>query len=129
MDISTVFVASTVVCPLVIAVVLWVYPCTVANILLKPEIDHPIEPMRAKELLTVFILGIGSLSLYNAVIDSVYWATWWQMSLNSQYSAAPLILDVNTKSSMAATALELIVAAIIVFKARTLASKILRLAT
>lgn len=85
--------------------------------------------MKVKEILTIVILAITLYSLYETVLDTVYWATWWQMSAHSGGATALLTLDSETKANMVVTMLELIVSVVVLLNAKSLASKILKLAT
>ena len=127
--VSILFALSTTICPILMALVLWFFPATVTNLILTPAMDKPVEPIQVKEVLTVLVLGISLFSLYNAIIDSVYWATWWKMASNSEYMVGTsLSLDSETRANMVTTALEVVVSLFLLFKARTVASVILLVA-
>lgn len=128
LTVSVVFAISSVVIPILVAVFLWYFPMMVARKIVKSEMDQPIEAMNAQSLLTVLILAIATYYLYFAIIDAVYWAALWQMSERSYGGQAPLNLSQENKANMLATIIELLVSAILILKARTISSKMLRLA-
>ena len=128
MDVSIIFISITTLCPLIGAVLLWYFPFSITNSILRPEMDQAIEPMNAQSILTVFVLAIGLYAFYNAVIDSVYWLTLWHMSERSSYSGTPFDIGGESKANMVATAIELGASIAILLKARSLSCRMLRLA-
>lgn len=128
MPVSTLFIAGTVLIPLIVSLLLWFFPLSVSKSILKPEIDLPIEPINSTIILTVFVLAIGLYVFYYAFVDLVYWAVLWNMESHSQYSMAPLSLTEDNKANMVATALELVISIGLILKAKTLASNMLRFA-
>ncbi|CAH0991964.1 hypothetical protein SIN8267_02079 [Sinobacterium norvegicum] len=128
MPVSTLFIAGTVLIPLIVSLLLWFFPLSVSKSILKPEIDLPIEPINSTTILTVFVLAIGLYVFYYAFVDLVYWAVLWNMESHSQYSMAPLSLTEDNKANMVATALELVISIGLILKAKTLASNMLKFA-
>lgn len=126
--VSIMFMLVTSIFPLVIAILLWYFPLSVSRSILKPDIDQPIEAMNAQSILTVLVLAIGLYVLYFAASDSIYWATLWHMSSQSNYSEAPLYLGGDNKANMVTTAVELAASIAIILKARTLSSRMLQVA-
>lgn len=127
MGVSLGFAIASCILPIVVAIVLWNFPMMIANAILKPEIDQPLEPIDARSMLTGLVLAIALYSLYYAAIDSIYWATLWQMSERSQSGGLPLYLNEEHRANMVATAVELIVSIFILLKARSLAYRMLSL--
>lgn len=128
LTVSMAFAITSVVLPILVAVLLWCFPMKVAKTILKPEVDQPIEPMNAQSWLTVLLLAVATYYLYLALIDAVYWATIWQMSERSHGGHAPLNLIEENKANMLATIIELLVSATLILKARTISRKMLHMA-
>ena len=127
MNVSTLFMLATTLFPLISSVFLWHFPFSVTNSILRPEIDLPVEPMNAQSMLTVLVLAIGLIALYNALIDSMFWLTLWHMSEQSMYSDVQLSINNENKANMVSTALELGLSIIIILKAKSLSCRMLRL--
>lgn len=125
--VSVVFAISIVVVPILASIYLWTFPLLVAKFILKTEIDQPIQPIDARSMLTVLILAIALYFLYNAIIDSFYWATIWQMAQSNHVSDPSFYLESKQKANMVATGLELVASMSLLVKARSLAGHILRL--
>lgn len=125
---SLLFVSGTTLIPFVIAVILWLFPVSVAKSIVKPEVDQQIEPIQPQSALTVLVLVIGLIAFYYAVVDSVFWLTLWHMSERSTFSGTPLDLSTENKASMVATAIELCASVIILAKARSISRRMLSLA-
>jgi len=128
MPVSTLFIAGTVLIPLIVSLLLWFFPLSVSKSILKQEMDQPIEPVNSTTILSVFVIAIGLYVFYYAFIDFVYWAVLWNMESHSQYSMAPLSLTEENKANMVATAVELVISVVLILKAKTLASNMLRFA-
>ncbi len=128
MPVSLLFISATVFSPLAISLLLWYFPLTVSNKILKPEIDKVIEPLSAISILTVMVLAIGLYVFYHAFIDSVYWATLWHMSSQGPNADASLYLMEDNKANIVATIVEIIVSIGLIFKAKSLSYRLLRLA-
>lgn len=127
MNVSVIFMLAATLFPLVGAIFLWYFPFSVTSSILKPEIDQPVEPMDAQSVLTVLILAIGLVALYNAFVDSMFWLTLWHMSEQSMDSSVQLSLNSENKSNMVTTAIELGVSIAILLKAKSLSCRMLRL--
>jgi len=125
---SLLFVSASTLVPFVIAALLWLFPVSVAKSIVKPEIDQKVEPIQPQSALTILVLVIGLFAFYYAVVDSVFWLTLWHMSERSTFSGAPLVLSMENKASMVATAIELFASVIILAKARSISRRMLSLA-
>lgn len=112
--------------PLLVSLFLWFFPMTVSRWVVRPELDQSFEPVGAKGLLTVIVLGIGLYVLYFAVSDAVYWLTLWQMS-HDNYSDSTLYLGSDSKAAMVTKVIELIIAVALVARARTVSDAMLKL--
>jgi hypothetical protein len=125
--ISIFFILATSVIPMIIAILLWLFPLLVSKAIIKSEFDKRVELISIHKLLTVFVLVIGLYCFYYAITDSVYWATLWKMSTNSHYSEIPIGLSIESKANMVATGIQLLLSIMLVVKARTISSFLLRI--
>lgn len=126
-SVSALLVLTTMLTPFFISIILWAFPLTVSKYIIKPELDQKVEPLDKNSLLTVLILAIGLYVFYYAAIDSVYWATIWNMSSESRHSGPLLSLNEESKANMVATGVELVAAIFIILNASTLSAKMLKL--
>lgn len=127
MPASLFFIATTVLVPLIIAFLLWRLPLSVARSILPPETDNPVEPLDLASFLTVFLAVIGFIGCYYALTELVYWSVLFHLESSSQYFTPSLRLTDENKAEMAATVFELIVALILVLKARVISLKMLKI--
>jgi len=123
--VSSAFILTTSITPLIIGVLLWIFPLTVARAILRGELDKPVEAVGAQSMLTVLILSIGLYTLYYAVVDSVYWLTYWNITSNINASMG---IGAESKSNMIVTALEVVASIALVLKPRTLSYFMLSIA-
>ncbi len=126
--VSWAFAITSSVFPMVVASLLWLFPMMASSYILKPEMDKPIEPMNSQAVLTVLVLAIGLYFLYYAISDSIYWLTFWKIAERSQEHIGSLYLGAENEASMIATAVELVISIVLLVKARTIASRMLRIA-
>lgn len=124
---STVFVAATTIGPLLIAILLWFFPFSVAKAILKPEIDLPVEPMAPASMLAVFIATIGVFAFYYASVDALYWLTIWNLS-SQVNSGASVGIGPESKANMWATAFEFIFSICLILRAKSASQLLLRVA-
>lgn len=127
-NVSALMIFATSFCPLVIAMLLWYFPSSVANSILKPEMNQTIEPMSARSTLTVIILAVGLFAFYSAAVDAVYWLIAWNMTERNHYSGMLADLSGEQKASMITTAIELVTSIAIILKAKSLSYRMLHLA-
>lgn len=128
MPVSLLFISVTVFSPLAISLLLWNFPLIVSKKILKPEIDKVIKPMSTLSILTVLVLGIGLFVFYQALVDSIYWATIWHMSAQGPNADASLYLMEDNKANIVTTIAEVVVSIGLIFKAKSLSYYMLRFA-
>jgi len=125
-EVSLVFAWISVLCPLLVSLLLWFFPMTVAASIIRPELDKAFEPMGAANFLTVLVLAIGLYVIYFAISDTIYWLTLWQMSTGSNYlESSPF--GAESKAAMFTTGIELVLASLFVFRARYVSALMLKL--
>lgn len=122
------FAITSTALPIIAAIFLWLFPMMVAKSIVKPEADQPFEQMGTQSWLTVLILAIALCALYNSLMDAFFWATLWQVSEKAFGVESAIYLNPENKASMVATGAELLLASIMIMKARSLAAHVLRLA-
>jgi len=67
---SVLFSALLSILPILISIVIWFFPLTVARKILPPT-EEPFEPISSSSVLTVLILAIGTFSLYNELVTAL----------------------------------------------------------
>jgi hypothetical protein len=125
---SAIFVAATTIGPLLMAMLLWLFPVSVAKIILKPEVDLPVKPMAPASILSVLIVSIGVFAFYYAVTDALYWATMWNLSSQLNNSGAFVGIGPESKASMWATAFEFIFSLCLILRAKSASHMLIRFA-
>lgn len=99
---------------LVIAIVLWNFPLSIAKKIIPSEAEINSEGISAKSLLSVFISAISLFFLYRSIMDGVYWATLLNLSEGGGYAT----FSPENRASILATGVELFAAALLFFNAR-----------
>lgn len=126
--VSWAFASASTALPILVAILLWYFPVSVAKSIIKDEIDQPIKPIKPQSILTVLIASIAFYFMFYAIVDSVYWATLWHMAERSYGTQAPLYLNDENKANMIATAIELFASFLILIRARSFAFKLWKIA-
>ncbi len=120
-----IFFANAIV-PLVIAVLLWRFPYTIAKNIVPPGLDQEIEPMNSKSWLTVFLAALGAFALFYSLVDAAYYFLYWGLwSGGDAYQSSSYLTD-EIKANMIVTGFEVAASLAIILRARTLADYILR---
>lgn len=124
---SWMFTIASTCLPILVAAVIWRFPMLVAKVILKPEIDLPIEPINTKSILVALVSILGLYFLYGAIIDAIYWVNFWKMASHVNGGLGTWsFLDSESKASITTTVIELLMATLLIFKSKTFAHYILR---
>lgn len=122
--VSWLFAIASTVLPILLAIILWNFPLSVAKSIIKEEIDEPIKPIKPQLILAVLIASISFYFIFYAIVNAVYWATFWKMVEGSQGTQAPLYLNDQNRADMIATAFEFIASFLILLRAKSFAYKL-----
>lgn len=114
--------------PLIVAFGLWIFPTFVAQKIVKPEFDKPVEPIKPEAILTVLAVSLGLFVLSSAVPSVLYWSTYVGMTQQSHYGEPILSIGKEGVASIVASVAELFVGLALVLKGRTLSRFLLRIA-
>lgn len=120
------FVISTALVPLLIALLLWFFPMTTSRLILKSDLDRPIEPIDASSLLMVILISLGLYFFYDALTDAVYWLTLQYVAGQDQHLGRSLSISREYQADQVVTVLEFVVSLAIIARARSLASLLLK---
>ena len=101
-----------------LAIFLWLFPLSVAAKIIPPEENLSAECMSPKSLLAVLISAIAIYFLYRSVMDCVYWATVLNLSEGGIHAS----IGPENKASIIATFVELIGAALLLFKSKRISN-------
>lgn len=99
---------------LVAAIVLWMFPLSIAKAIIPPEADLKPESISPGSLLAVFVSAISIFFLYRSIMDGVYWATILNLSESGVYTT----LSPENRASIVATVIEFSAAALLFFNSR-----------
>lgn len=102
----------------VLALILWNFPLSIAEKIIPSDANLSPESISPKSLLTVLISAIAIYFLYRSVMDCVYWATVLNLSEGGIHAS----IDPESKASIIATFVELIGAAILLFKSKNISN-------
>ncbi len=108
-----------------LALVLWVFPLTVAKKFLSPELSQVVEPMATPSVITVVVIAVGLYAFAFGVMDIFYWGVYIHLAENN----IEFFLDPETKANIAATVLQLVSSMLLILKSRSISNLIVRVAT
>ncbi len=103
------------------AILLWVFPLTLAKKIVPPDLEIKPESITPNAILSALISAIALFLLHRSIMDGVYWATFWNIVQNSNEMGLPITLNAENKASVIATSIELFVAALLFFNCRKIA--------
>lgn len=110
--------------PMLISILLWFFPLTVAHKLLGNE-ERVFEPISPVNILTILIASIGLFFLYLSLMDSVYWFTSYNFlsAMSPTFSFGP-----EDKAQIVSTAVELAFALILTLRCKSIAKLVAHIA-
>jgi hypothetical protein len=114
---------------LIICVLLWFFPATIARKLLPAAADsgETRSPVALVEWQTLGVICIGVWALTRAVPDVFYWVTFYAMSISANYGDYDVPLD--QKAGIFSTLAELAVGFWLVFGAKGFAALLFKIRT
>ena len=104
--------------PFLIAALCWFFPVTASKIIIPIECDKDVEPISRQALTSIFIAVIGIYAFVSALPDALYWL----VLINMGSALDGLSYSLEDKANLAATALELLLAVLLIVKAKSIAS-------
>ena len=119
------FSLSSSIIPILISIVLWFFPLTVARKIL-PSTDETKSDVSPHSLLTVIVLGIGIYMLYFAILDGVFWLMFANVFVKDELGGISKALSNEDKSNIVVTVIEFVLALVLIARAKTIASAMIR---
>ena len=123
---SEIYSIATALIPTLFVILLWTFPLTIANVIVNEECNKEIKPINAHSFLTVLIIFLGLYFIFYDIIDSIYLFTLYQATKPGTISDATISLTDDNVANMVATAVEFILAFILIAKSKTIAFHLLR---
>jgi hypothetical protein len=117
---STVFSLLSSTLPILISIIIWFFPLTVARSVL-PIVDETETTINTLSVLTVFILAIGLYTFYYAIIDGVYWITLVHVFVRDEFGNISKVISNDDKANIVVTVVEFVLAVVLLIRARTIA--------
>ena len=110
--------------PMLVSILLWFFPLSIAYKLLGSE-DKAFEPTNTVTILAILIASIGLFFLYQSLMDTVYWFTSYNFlsAMSSTFSFGP-----EDKAQIVSTAVELAFALILTLRCKSIAKLMARIA-
>ncbi len=99
---------------LVVAIILWNFPMSIARKIIPPESDVNPKSISANSLLAVLVSAISLYFLYRSIMDGVYWLALLNLNEGGTYPS----LSPDNKASIYATLVEFCVAALLFFNSK-----------
>ena len=106
---------------LIVALLLWRFPLTLAKNIVPPEAEFKQESITPQAILSVLISAIALFLLYRSIMDGVYWLTFWKFAHSYPQMGIQISLNAENKASMVTTAIEFFVAVLLFFNCKNVA--------
>lgn len=107
----------------VLAILLWIFPLTVASKLIpKTASNETSISWSEKDLLVVGLILIGVYLFYHVISDSIYWLYIWNYS--QSYTGMEIELNSDQKARIIGTAVEFIISLSLIFSAKGISNAI-----
>ena len=105
---------------------LWLFPVTAAKCVLGTQQNQNVEPIPKQDVMAIVIIGIGLYVFVWGTVDIVYWCSY--MYLSSNIPPSPEYPDIDSKSNIVATIVQLVLGLSLILKSKSLSASILRIA-
>ncbi len=109
---------------LVVSAILWFFPMSIAKKIVPLESDTTPSNLSPISILAVLLTAMSVYFLYYAVVDTLYWITFWNMLQHSSNGGYPIELNPENKATMYSNALELFSALVILFNSKRIAARL-----
>lgn len=119
--------SATVAVTFIAAALLWCFPATIARSIVSPELDKDIEPLKTQPVIMTLLLVLGVYFAFNAVADALYWVSLSTIQSANGYSHPSGLASEDT-ANMIVTGFELVLAVILISKARTITRLLVKVA-
>lgn len=106
---------------LVVAIALWFFPSVIASKIATPIEEKDRHALSPPVLLSVLLSALAVYFLYYALVDSIYWLTYWQVLRAQDAIGLPGTFGPETIANIYATIFELVVSICILLNAKKLA--------
>lgn len=120
LDPSVVFSLLSSIIPMLIAIMLWFFPLTVARKVL-PTTKDDVNKISPHAILTVLILAVGVYTFYYAIVDSIYWITVINVFVRDEFGSISKVLSNQDKASVVVTIIEFVLSLVLLARAKTIA--------
>ncbi len=118
---SLLYSISSSILPVLISIILWFFPLTVAGKILPTTSNSPTS-INPHSFLTVLILAIGTYTFYYAVVDSLFWITYVHVFVTDEFGRIQDVLSNENKSNIVVTVMELILALVLLARAKAISN-------
>ena len=122
---STFFAITSSILPILISIILWFFPITVAGKILPFTEDKEIVT-NSHTILTTLVLAIGVYTFYNAIVDSMFWVTYANVFVRDEFGNISKVLSNQDKANIIVTILEFILALVLLARAKTISSLLMK---
>ena len=127
MVVSPFFAVVSAFIPILFSVVLWTFPLSISNSILKSDMDREVAPMSQGSWLVVILIGIGIYTLYYGLVDSIYWIYVLHISSQNVMSDVPLLMGAGDKANLVISIMEVVTSIVIIFRSKTISGYILKI--
>jgi len=127
-EVSMLYRLLSVLSPLAIAVVIWLFPNTVASTIVPKYLDESPEPISASSSLYIVIAGIGLFVLSYALVDLAYWLTLIQLISDRTYQQGVADIIAESRAGIIATLFEITFSLVLILWSKSVSKLITRVA-
>lgn len=126
--VSAFFVLAVSIIPMLLSVILWFFPLSISNSILKPEMNREVAPLSQGDWLIVILIGVGLYTLYYGIVDLIYWLYFLHMSVKNYLVEPSLAMSGEDKANLAISFLEVAASLFLILKSKTISTRLLKIA-
>ncbi|WP_370980205.1 hypothetical protein [Agaribacterium sp. ZY112] len=109
---------------LVTSIVLWFFPTVISKKIIGSSDDQVEGSLSAKSLLSVLLSGLSVYFLYYALVDSIYWFSYWRLLPQQAEMGYPTTMSADSIANVYATIFEVVASLCILLNSKKLAGSI-----
>lgn len=105
----------------VASAILWIFPLSISKKLVPADASESPENISPVAILSILLSAMSVYFLYYAIIDVLYWITYWQVIQQPEYGSLAS-MSAEHKANIAATALEMFASLVLLFNSKRVAT-------
>ncbi len=122
---STMIMLVSVFMPFMIALVLWFFPMSVANKIVREDMRGEMNAVGSVEMLMVLLIGLAFYFLFGGIVDLIYWFSYSSIADSLGEISS---VDIKAKATLLSMGAQMLIAMLLLFKSKSISVFILNVA-